>query len=349
LPAELQRAVETIDRNARAQSQLIEDILDVSRIVTGKLQLEIVPVDLVTVVGAALESLRPSAEAKQIHVGVDLDPALPALAGDPSRLQQVVWNLLSNAVKFTPPGGTVTMKASLEGNDVRLDVQDTGAGIAGDFLPHVFERFRQADASTTRAHHGLGLGLAIVRHLVELHGGTVEAESDGVGRGATFRMRLPVRRPRGTLVSASAPPDRAGETPPSPAAVRLDGLRILVVDDDADTLNLLVTVLHASGAETLAASSAQAALETFLASPPDVLVSDIGLPGQDGLSLLTAIRGLPGDTGGRVPAIALTAYARTEDRVRALAAGFQIHIAKPVAPAAIAAAVAALVSRPPPT
>jgi PAS domain S-box-containing protein len=345
LEPELRRAVDTIDRNARAQSQLIEDILDVSRIVTGKLTLEVRPVDLVTVVGAALESLRPSAEAKQIRVEVDLDPSLPPVTGDPGRLQQVVWNLLSNSIKFTPTGGTVAIAAHPDGRGVRLEVRDTGAGIPRDFLPHVFERFRQADASTTRAHGGLGLGLAIVRHLVELHGGTVEAESEGEGRGATFRVRLPLRRAAPAAApAADAEPTPGGRlAPPDP---RLTGVRALVVDDDVDTLALLVTVLKASGAETLAARSAKDALATFLAAVPDVLVSDIGLPGQDGFSLLAAIRALPPEAGGRVPALALTAYARSEDRDRALRSGFDVHIAKPVNPDALVAAIAALLRQP---
>jgi PAS domain S-box-containing protein len=338
---ELRRAVDTIDRNARAQSQLIEDILDVSRIVTGKLQLDVEPVDVVTVVGAALESLRPSAEAKGIRVEVKLDPSLPPLLGDTRRLQQVMWNLLSNSVKFTPAGGTVTVSAAGEGKGLRVEVRDTGAGIAPEFLPHVFERFRQADSSTTRAHSGLGLGLAIVRHLVELHGGTVDAESAGAGRGATFRVWLPARRPEAAVAALSA--DVAGAAPAAlPTTMTLDGRRVLVVDDDADTLSLLATILQASGALTLAAASADTALETFLAAPPDVLVTDIGLPGQDGYALLAAVRGLPDEAGGRVPAIALTAYARADDRQRALASGFQMHLAKPVDPAALVAAIAAV-------
>jgi PAS domain S-box-containing protein len=340
---ELRRAVDTIDRNARAQSQLIEDILDVSRIVTGKLTLETAPVDLVTVVGAVLESLRPSAEARQIHLNVDVEADLPELTGDAGRLQQVVWNLLSNSVKFTPVGGTVAISARVVGPEIRLEVRDTGAGIAPEFLPHVFERFRQADASTTRAHGGLGLGLAIVRHLVELHGGTVEADSPGLGAGATFRVRLPVRGGPTTLApgAATQPPVLAEPPPPRPA-VRLDGLRVLVVDDDMDTLTLLVTVLRASGAETLAATSAPSALETFVAATPDVLVSDIGLPGQDGFSLLEAIRGLPAAAGGRVPAIALTAYARAADRDQALRTGFDLHMPKPLDPEQLVAAIANL-------
>jgi PAS domain S-box-containing protein len=335
---ELRRAVDTIDRNARAQSQLIEDILDVSRIVTGKLTLAVEPVDVVTVVGAALESLRPSAEAKRLRVEVRLEAPLPPVLGDPRRLQQVMWNLLSNSVKFTPAEGTVAVTAAREGAGVRVDVRDTGAGIAPEFLPHVFERFRQADSSTTRAHSGLGLGLAIVRHLVELHGGTVEADSPGLGGGATFRVWLPAPRPE-----ASAPAARPGQPEAAPAgrpAVRLDGRRVLVVDDDADTLSLLAAVLQGSGAQTLVAGSADTALETFLAAVPDVLVTDIGLPGQDGYALLAAIRGLPPEAGGHVPAIALTAYARSVDRQRALAAGFQLHLAKPVDPAALVAAIA---------
>jgi CheY-like chemotaxis protein len=293
------------------------------------------PVDLVAVVGAALESVRPSAEAKRIRVDVDLDPAMPRLSGDASRLQQVVWNLLSNSIKFTPAGGTVTVSAAARGPAVRLDVRDTGAGIASEFLPHVFERFRQADASTTRAHTGLGLGLAIVRHLVELHGGTVEAESAGEGQGATFRVWLPVPR------------TAAAEPPPSPEAaaaapVSLAGVRVLAVDDDRDTLALLVTVLRGSGAETFSAATAAAALETFLATRPHVLVTDIGLPGQDGFSLLAAIRSLPRESGGEVPALALTAYARPEDRDRALRSGFQVHLPKPVSPDALLTAIATL-------
>jgi PAS domain S-box-containing protein len=342
LDPELRRGIDTIDRNARAQSQLIEDILDVSRIVTGKLQLDVRPVDVVTVVGAALESLRPSAVARRIRVEVSLDPTLPALVGDPNRLQQVVWNILSNSIKFTPAGGTVAVSASFDGAEVRLEIRDTGVGIAADFLPHVFERFRQADASTTRAHTGLGLGLAIVRHLVELHGGTVEAESAGTGRGATFRVRLPVRRAATAVFSAMIPADGvAREARPAPP-VRLDGLRVLVVDDDADTLALLATVLRASGAETLAASSARDALETFLAAVPDVLVTDIGLPGEDGFSLLAAIRQLPANAGGEVPALALTAYARAEDRECVLRSGFARHLAKPVDPDALLAAIASV-------
>jgi PAS domain S-box-containing protein len=342
---DLRRAVETIDRNARAQSQLIEDILDVSRIVTGKLTLRVVPLDLVTVVGAALESLRPSAEAKQIRLEVDLDPALPVLSGDPGRLQQVVWNLLSNSVKFTPARGLVGISATVQGDEVRLEVRDSGAGIDPAFLPHVFERFRQADASTTRAHGGLGLGLAIVRHLVELHGGTVEAESAGLGQGATFRVRLPVR-PSAPRATALLPPVAAARETPGAPPVRLDGARILVVDDDLDTLALLVTILTESGARTFAASSAGAALETFLAVRPEVVISDIGLPGQDGFSLVAAIRDLPPEAGGSVPALALTAYARPEDRERALRSGFDVHLSKPIDPDGLLLAVARLVPRP---
>jgi PAS domain S-box-containing protein len=336
---ELRRAVDTIDRNARAQSQLIEDILDVSRIVTGKLQLAVATVDVVSIVGAALESLRPSAEAKQIRVEVDLDPALPPLNGDAGRLQQVVWNLLSNSVKFTPAGGTVSISAAADAQRLRLEIRDTGKGIAPEFLPHVFERFRQADASTTRAHTGLGLGLAIVRHLVELHGGAVEAASAGEGKGATFRVWLPLRR---TVPMPGPVPAVAPAADPQPP-VSLAGVRVLAVDDDRDTLALLVTVLRGAGAEAYAASTATAAVETFLAARPQVLVTDIGLPGQDGFALLAAIRALPADAGGTVPALALTAYARSEDRERALRSGFHAHVAKPVRPDALLAAIAALV------
>ena len=335
---ELRRAVETIDRNARAQSQLIEDILDVSRIVSGKLQLQVGPVDLVGVIGAALDSLRPSAEARQIAIEVHLDPGLPPLTGDSNRLQQVVWNLLSNSIKFTPAGGSVSVSLAAFGSQVRLEVRDTGAGIAPAFLPHVFERFRQADASTTRMHSGLGLGLAIVRHLVELHGGSVEAESDGEGRGATFRVWLPWRRTAAALTA------RPADDAPSPAqVVDLTGVRVLAVDDDGDTLALLLTVLRGAGAEVVGADNATAALEAFLGRPADVLVTDIGLPGQDGFSLLAAIRALPAEAGGEVPALALTAYARAQDRERALRSGFQVHMPKPVSPEALLAAIGELV------
>ncbi len=301
-PALAQRAVTVIERNARIQKQLIEDILDVSRVVTGKLRLVVGPVDLGAVVEAALESVRPSAQAKQIALEVSCPPDLGPLEGDSDRLHQVVWNLLSNAVKFTPVGGRVSVRAAREPGGVRLTVEDTGAGVEPEFLPHMFERFRQADSSSTRRHGGLGLGLAIVRHLVELHGGTVEAKSEGSGRGATFTVRLPASVPRAPVgpISPSAEPAAGGEADPAADTTRLDGFRVLVVEDEPDTLDLVATILRDRGAEVSAVTSAREALDALAEARPDVLVSDIGLPGEDGLALIHAVRLLFEGQGGRL-------------------------------------------------
>jgi PAS domain S-box-containing protein len=344
-PALAQRAVTVIERNARIQKQLIEDILDVSRVVTGKLRLVVAPVDLGAVVEGALESVRPSAQAKQIALEVSCPRDLGPLEGDADRLQQVIWNLLSNAVKFTPLGGRVSVRAAREAAGVRLEVEDTGAGVDAEFLPHMFERFRQADSSSTRRHGGLGLGLAIVRHLVELHGGTVEAASAGPGQGATFTVRLPSRIPRAPFVLPSPPAEpaaAAGDTGGSGAVARLDGLRILVVEDEPDTLDLVTTILRDRGAEVTPVSSAREAMDALGRARPDVLLSDIGLPGEDGLALIHAVRRLPEAEGGRLPAAALTAYAREQDRVEALRAGFQAHVAKPIQPPDLVRIVASL-------
>jgi len=334
------RGLEVIERNVRAQTQLIEDLLDVSRIITGKLRLEVRPMDLVAVVEAGIEAVRPAADAKNIQIEARLDPMASAMIGDPDRLQQVVWNLVSNAVKFTPKEGRVEVELFKVDSHARLRVKDTGKGIPPGFLPHVFDRLRQADSTSTRAHGGLGIGLAIVRHLVELHGGTVAAESGGEGKGAVFTVELPVS-------AATGPPRLAPDSAAAQEGVRLDGVRVMVVDDEADTRDLLSFSLRNYGAEVTALGSASEALAAIQRDKPDVLVSDIGLPGDDGYSLIRKVRALDEDRGGRVPAAALTAYAKDEDRTRAIAAGFQAHVPKPVELAELASVVASLAGREP--
>jgi signal transduction histidine kinase/ActR/RegA family two-component response regulator len=339
------RALEIIERNTKAQAQLIEDLLDVSRIITGKLRIEVRQLDLVPVVGAALDTVRPAAAAKQIELVARLDPAAGPVSGDPDRLQQVAWNLLSNAVKFTPAGGRVTVTLTRCGPNVRLRVTDTGKGIDPVFLPYVFERFRQADSSSRRRHSGLGLGLAIVRHLVELHGGTVQAESAGEERGASFAITLPLPAVR---IDGAAAPESApgrGKRLAAVSAPALEGLRVLVVDDEADARELLTAVLEQCDAEVHAAGSCDEALEAIRRWRPDVLVSDIGMPGQDGYELIRTIRSLDNRDGGAIPAIALTAYAREQDRHRVLSAGYQVHVPKPVEPKQLARLVARVAGR----
>jgi PAS domain S-box-containing protein len=339
------QALRTIARNARSQNQLIDDLLEVSRIITGKLHLEFNPCPLQPVIEAALESLRPTAEAKGIRFKALFEPRAGLVSGDPDRLQQVVWNLLSNAVKFTPTGGIVQISFQRIDSHVEIIVSDSGEGIKPEFLPHVFERFRQADGSTTRAHGGLGLGLAIVRHLVELHGGMVRAESEGEGKGATFVVRLPL------LVTHNRQTEPVEEEPVQPVLAKvesvesstvLDGLRVLIVDDEPDARELFTLMLKRSGAEVTAAASASEALEYLESWKPGVLVADIGMEGEDGYVLISKVRALPQERGGRIPALALTAYARTEDRSRALSAGYQVHLPKPVDRAQLAAAVESL-------
>jgi CheY-like chemotaxis protein len=336
-----QRAVSVIERNARAQAQLIDDLLDVSRIVTGKMRLNAQPVDPAAVVSQALDAIRPTAEARQIGLRATLDPQVGALIGDPDRLQQVVWNMLTNAVKFTPRGGAVRVDVRRADSRVRIVVADNGEGIAPDVLPHIFERFIQADSSPTRVRGGLGIGLSLVRHLVELHGGTVHAQSEGTGKGATFTVELPVpaitpdaitRRP--VAVAAS----RSG-MPPSQVA----DLTVLVVDDDLESLELLRAILSTAGARVEHAGSAERALEILMRTPIDVVVADIEMPGEDGYSLIRKIRAT---RGSALPAIALTAYGRLEDRGRALTAGFTLHMTKPADPTELIAAVGRL-ARPP--
>jgi hypothetical protein len=338
----LTRAVETIERNARSLTRLIDDLLDVSAIISGKMSLEMRPLDLGPVVEAALDSVRPAAEARSIRMDASLSPGAGPVPGDPDRLQQVAWNLLSNAVKFTPPGGRVAVSLARQDGIVRLTVRDTGRGIEPGFLPYVFEPFRQADGSITRTYGGLGLGLAIVRRLVELHGGSVHASSGGPGEGATFVVELPV---------SSVPEERRRVLPAEAEAERLDalpaleGVRVLVVDDDAEVRDLVETVLASAGAQVRVVASGEEALRELEREPPDVFLSDLAMPKMDGYELIHRVRLLPPESGGRVPAVALTAYARAEDRRRTLLAGFQMHLAKPVDPGELVVVVASLAGR----
>jgi signal transduction histidine kinase len=340
-PATSQRALNVIRNNAMAQSQLIEDILDVSRIISGKLRLRVRAVDVAEVLGAALDSVSPAAEAKAILIERDLEPLEP-IAGDPDRLQQVFWNLLSNAVKFTPRDGRVVIRLRRESGDAVVSVEDTGIGISADFLPYVFDRFRQADGTATRRHGGLGLGMAIVRYLVELHGGTVRVESEGENRGATFTAALPIRVPELIAESADVDDHEPDEPERDARHPQLEGLRILVVDDDRDSRTFLVTLLEEHGAEVRSAGSSAQALDLFSHDPVDVLVSDIAMPGEDGYDLIHRVRELPADAGGLTPAVALTAYVRIEDQHAAIAAGYQRHIKKPVVVSELIAIVAEL-------
>jgi PAS domain S-box-containing protein len=340
------KAIETIERNARSQSQLIDDLLDVSRIITGKLRIDVRPVDPNSFIEAAIESVRPAAEAKEVRVQRIMDTGVVTVSGDPIRLQQVVWNLLSNAIKFTPKGGRVQIRLERVNSHIEIGVSDSGAGIAPEFLPYVFDRFRQADQRTTRQHGGLGLGLAIVRHLVELHGGTVRAESPGHGQGATFTVLLPVAPVYQSVGQGERVHPAARETLPLyECPDRLDGLKVLAVDDEPDTRELLKVGLGQCGAQVTAVGSAAEALEAIAAAMPDLLISDIGMPGEDGYALIRRVRELPAASGGRVPAIALTAYARVEDRLQALRAGYQMHVPKPVELAELVAVAASLVQR----
>ena len=338
------RALEAIERNALSQKQLIDDILDVSRIITGKLHINRQSVTLVPVIEAAVDSIRPAAEAKHIEIRLDLASRAGMVSGDPDRLQQVIWNLLSNAVKFTPEHGRVEVRLERSGSSAQIEVSDTGRGISREFLPHVFDRFRQADQTTTRSHGGLGLGLSVARHLVELHGGTVKVESGGEGQGATFTVNLP-------LVELATERDvkmREQDAVKGTAIVCppvLDSLHALVVDDDADTRELLTTLLKRCGANVTAVASGAQALEALAKMKPDLLISDIGMPNMDGYELIRQVRTFPPESGGGIPAIALTAYAGAEDRRRALHAGFQVYLPKPVEPNELIATVARLAER----
>jgi signal transduction histidine kinase/CheY-like chemotaxis protein len=344
--ATMARAVETIERNAKSQAQLVEDILDVSRMIMGKLRLSIAPVDLSAVINAAIDSIQLAADSREIKLEVTLDPSARHALGDTSRLQQVVWNLLSNAIKFTPTGGNVTVRLERIENHLKLCISDTGCGIQADFLPFVFDRFRQADGTPTRTHGGLGLGLALVRHLVELHGGTVQADSAGIDQGATFIITLP-------LASAAEKPARKSQKTPLrlveerqdyvDSLPQLDGVKILVVDDDHDTLQVLSVMLEERKANVQLAPSVDEALELLEWFQPDVVVSDLGMPVQDGYALIEKLRAIDARENKRTPAIALTSYVRVADRTRALAAGFNLFVPKPVEPAELITAVAHLV------
>jgi PAS domain S-box-containing protein len=350
--ATARHAVSVIRRNAEQQRRIVEDILDVARVVTGKLRIEPELVELAPVVQAAIDSVRPAAQSKGIRLRAAFDP-WAVVAGDPQRLQQIAWNLLTNAVKFTPAGGEVRVAAERLLTHVRIEVSDTGQGIGPDFLPYVFDRFRQADSSTTRRHGGLGLGLSIVRHLVELHGGSVHAYSAGEGQGATFTVHLPLPADAGPppahVVAAEAravarsPSDEGepGAQPPPP----LLGVRLLLLDDDEDTLEMLALFLRRAGAEVTAATSAAAALDALESARPDVIVADIGMPDVDGHEFIRRVRALGAAQGGETPAVALTAYARDADRARALNSGFQTHLSKPVEPRALVAAIINLAGR----
>jgi len=335
----LAKGLQTIERNARIQTQLIDDLLDVSRIISGKLNLEVQSVDISSAVEAAITVVRPASEAKGIRLTYTRDPVIGSISGDSSRLQQIVWNLLSNAVKFTPERGWIEVQLRQPDEHVQLTVKDSGQGITAEFLPRVFDRFRQADSSTTRDYGGLGLGLAIARHLVELHGGTIRAESAGEDCGATFCVTFPL-----LLERVDAAQLNSGEHNVDNAK-KLNGLRVLVVDDEPDARQIISTLIRRTGAEVFACESANEALEALETWHPDVLKSDIAMPGEDGYSLINRVRSLPAERGGEVPAAAFTAYAREEDRQRALEAGYQIHIAKPISSGQLVAMIAHLAGR----
>ncbi|HUE31309.1 MAG TPA: ATP-binding protein, partial [Verrucomicrobiae bacterium] len=320
------RALAMIEQDAKALERIVGDILDVSRIITGKLGLQVGVVDLGPTIQAAIESLRPAADARSIHIECTLDRSATSISGDEARLRQVVWNLLSNAIKFTPKGGRIDIRLERAGSAAQITVKDTGRGIEPDFLPHVFERFLQADSSTTRAHGGLGLGLAIVRHLVELHGGSVHAESPGEGGGATFAVRLPLLPVR--------PPEASGKSrqPAGASAPTLEGVRVLLVEDDLNTRESLGILLRQRGARVTATESAAEGFRALEREPPDVLVSDLGMPHEDGFSLIRKVRALGQERGCRVPAVALTGYANPETRARALSEGYDVHLPKPADP-----------------
>jgi signal transduction histidine kinase/DNA-binding response OmpR family regulator len=342
LTPQVEHGLDVIDRNVKAQTKLIEDLLDVSRITTGKMRLNLRNITLAPIVEAAIDAIRPAADAKNLALSAGLADDV-SVCGDPDRLQQVVWNLLSNAVKFTPANGQVHVTLEKVDSRAQIHVADTGQGIEPEFVRFVFDRFRQADSSTTRSHGGLGIGLTIVRHIVELHGGLVAARSAGLDQGATFTVTLPTSMP----MLPAAPPRPACAATSSPSApaeppANIAGKSVLLVDDEPDAREVVREILHRAGADVLPAASVREAFEHFSQTVPDVVVSDLAMPGEDGYSFIHDIRQFPPDRGGRTPAIALTAYAREEDRIRAISAGFQMHLTKPVDPRQLLAAIAHL-------
>jgi PAS domain S-box-containing protein len=352
----VERAAEIVERNARAQAKLIDDMLDISRIVSGKFQIEPAEIDPARVVGAAVESLRPAAEEKGVDLALTVEPLPGPVVADPERLQQIVWNLLSNAIKFSSQGGKVTVALGPAGDRLRIEVRDEGVGIDPQRLPHVFERFWQADTSSTRRHGGLGLGLAIVRHLAEMHGGRVTAASPGEGYGATFTVEIPLRGPQDAAAAAAATRRTVSTAAAGGAAAVplggpllgrrvLGGARILVVDDEHDAAEWVAELLRAAGAEVRLAASAATGLEAMRSWRPDLLISDIGMPGEDGYALMKRVRALPPEDGRQTPALALTAHARAEDRMRALSVGYQMHAAKPIDPIELLIVTASLLHR----
>ena len=325
-PVDAKHGLDVIERNAKAQSEIIADILFVSRIITGKLSLNLEPIDLIPVIEEAVEVVLPSVEAKNIHLNVFFDPEIKQIKGDPDRLKQVFWNLLSNAVKFTPPDGKIEIHGFVNGADIEIEISDSGVGIEPHFLPHIFERFSQADSSYTRKVGGLGLGLAIVRHLVELHGGSVAVKSDGANRGATFTIKLPVLKAAQSAANDnSAQPEEPIRTNQPP-----DGIHVLLVEDNDDSREMLAVLFAQFGLQITAVASAPEAMEALENERFDILISDIGMPDEDGYELIRNVRALPAEKGGRIPAIALTGYASLQDRDLALSAGYQEHLSKPV-------------------
>jgi CheY-like chemotaxis protein len=335
-------AIQTIERNAKALARIIDDLLDMARIFGGNVRIEPVSVDLVAVIQGALDEVRPAAEAKPVSLTFSSHTVPDPVAGDPLRLQQVVANLLSNAVKFTPSGGRIEVRLASTGSHAEIQVADTGQGIAPEFLPHLFDRFSQADSSTTRRHGGIGLGLAIVKALVERHGGTVQAESRGLGRGATFTVRIPFLSSREAEKIGLRIEDVLGARP-----TRLDGVSVLIAEDDADGRQVLKLILEIAGAKVEAVATVRAALSALDDHRPDVLISDIGMPDEDGYALIRHLRAREVDRGGKTPAIALTGYVGADDRARLLASGFQVFLRKPIEPSDVVATVASLAGRSP--
>jgi PAS domain S-box-containing protein len=341
------RAIETIYRNANSQTQLISDLLDVSRIISNKMLLNVSSVNLPSIIEAALDAVGPEAESKKIQLRSTIEADFPVIIGDSERLQQIAWNLLSNAIKFTPSHGTVHVRLRRINSEAEFAVSDSGIGIDPQFLPYIFDRFRQGNSAITRTHGGLGLGLSIVRELAGLHDGAVEVHSEGEGKGATFIVRLPLCGPKGTHSNDTAVDlEKVAEKVSSvDLPISLDGLKILVVDDEADTRDFVTAVLEKCGSKVTTASSASEALNLLETQRPDFLISDLGMPGEDGYSLIRSIRALPADRGGKTPAAALTAYARAADRLRVLRSGYQVHIPKPVEPDELIVAVANLAGK----